>query len=141
MEKRDNPLYTPPTIPYIHPSVRTIHNPFLQLFPRTPAWSRLFLFPSRSYHSVICGAGDRSLGSWSGSVGGLMVGVKKREWEVMGYSFQHPSSLPIPPPYPLLHPQERFHKDNLRHLSRFPDFFVTKRILTTGERVLGSGMW
>ena len=23
----------------------------------------------------------------------------------------------------------RFHKDNLRHLSRFPDFFVTKRIL------------
>ena len=31
-------------------------------------------------------------------------------------------------------PQERFHKDNLRHLSRFPDFFVTKRILTTGER-------
>ena len=25
----------------------------------------------------------------------------------------------------------RFHKDNLRHLSRFPDFFVTKRILST----------
>ena len=27
----------------------------------------------------------------------------------------------------------RFHKDNLRHLSRFPDFFVTKRILSTAE--------
>ena len=25
---------------------------------------------------------------------------------------------------------ERFHKDNLRHLSRFPDFFVFKRILS-----------
>ena len=25
----------------------------------------------------------------------------------------------------------QFHKDNLRHLSRFPDFFVTKRILST----------
>ena len=24
----------------------------------------------------------------------------------------------------------RLHKDNLRHLSRFPDFFATKRILT-----------
>ena len=27
----------------------------------------------------------------------------------------------------------RFHKDNLRHLSRFPDFFVTKRILSTSS--------
>ena len=27
---------------------------------------------------------------------------------------------------------ERFHKDNLRHLSRFPDFFVFKRILSAG---------
>ena len=35
--------------------------------------------------------------------------------------------------------RDKRHKDNLRHLSRFPDFFVTKRILTTGERVLGSG--
>ena len=26
--------------------------------------------------------------------------------------------------------RERFHKDNLRHLSRFPDFFVFKRILS-----------
>jgi hypothetical protein len=25
----------------------------------------------------------------------------------------------------------QFHKDNLRHLSRFPDFFVTKRILSS----------
>ena len=25
----------------------------------------------------------------------------------------------------------RFHKDNLRHLSQFPDFYVTKRILST----------
>ena len=27
----------------------------------------------------------------------------------------------------------RFHKDNLRHLSRFPDFFVFKRILSTAS--------
>ena len=27
-------------------------------------------------------------------------------------------------------PEQRFHKDNLRHLSRFPDFFVTFRILS-----------
>jgi len=26
--------------------------------------------------------------------------------------------------------RKRFHKDNLRHLSRFPDFFVFKRILS-----------
>ena len=30
--------------------------------------------------------------------------------------------------------EERFHKDNLRHLSRFPDFFVFKRILSTDQR-------
>ena len=30
-----------------------------------------------------------------------------------------------------LAPTLQFHKDNLRHLSRFPDFFVTKRILST----------
>ena len=33
----------------------------------------------------------------------------------------------------LITTKRRFHKDNLRHLSRFPDFFVTKRILTTGR--------
>jgi len=27
----------------------------------------------------------------------------------------------------------RFHKDNLRHLPRFPDFFVTFRILSTTD--------
>ena len=27
--------------------------------------------------------------------------------------------------------KERFHKDNLRHLPRFPDFFVTFRILSS----------
>ena len=34
----------------------------------------------------------------------------------------------------------RFHKDNLRHLSRFPGFFVTKRILSTKESYLPTGI-
>ena len=38
---------------------------------------------------------------------------------------------------------ERFHKDNLRHLSRFPDFFVFKRILsavTWNQRLTDTSM-
>ena len=33
---------------------------------------------------------------------------------------------------------EHFHKDNLRHLPRFPDFFVTFRILSPKDEPLAA---
>ena len=35
--------------------------------------------------------------------------------------------------------EKQFHKDNLRHLSRFPDFFLTFRILSANRKIICSG--